>query len=34
MTVEERLALRDYRTEEQVQVTVSIVVMIDGQNFQ
>ncbi len=33
VTVEERLALRDYRTEEQVQVTVSVAVMIgDGQN--
>ena len=33
VTVEERLALRDYRTEEQVQVTVSVAVLIgDGQN--
>jgi diguanylate cyclase (GGDEF)-like protein len=31
VTVEERLALRDYRTEEQVQVTVSVAVLIgDG----
>jgi diguanylate cyclase (GGDEF)-like protein len=28
VTVEERLALRDYRTEEQVQVTVSVAVLI------
>jgi diguanylate cyclase (GGDEF)-like protein len=33
VTVEERLALRDYRTEEQVQVTVSVAVLIgDGQS--
>jgi diguanylate cyclase (GGDEF)-like protein len=33
VTVEERLALRDYRTEEHVQVTVSVAVLIsDGQN--
>lgn len=33
VTVEERLALRDYRTEEQVQVTVSVAVLIgDGAN--
>jgi diguanylate cyclase (GGDEF)-like protein len=33
VTVEERLALRDYRTEEQVQVTVSVAVLIGvGQN--
>jgi diguanylate cyclase (GGDEF)-like protein len=33
VTIEERLALRDYRTEEQVQVTVSVAVLIgDGQN--
>ena len=33
VTVEERLALRDYRTEEQVQVTVSVAALIgDGQN--
>jgi diguanylate cyclase (GGDEF)-like protein len=33
VTVEERLALRDYRTEEHVQVTVSVAVLIgDGQS--
>src|SRR5437867_1823569 len=33
VTVEERLALRDYRTEEHVKVTVSVAVLIsDGQN--
>jgi diguanylate cyclase (GGDEF)-like protein len=33
VTVEERLALRDYRTEEQVQVTVSVAILIgDGQS--
>ena len=33
VTVEERLALRDYRTEEQVKVTVSVAVLIsDGQS--
>jgi diguanylate cyclase (GGDEF)-like protein len=33
VTVEERLALRDYRTEEQVQVTVSVAAVIgDGSN--
>jgi diguanylate cyclase (GGDEF)-like protein len=33
VTVEERLALRDYRTEEQVHVTVSVAVLIgSGQN--
>jgi diguanylate cyclase (GGDEF)-like protein len=33
VTIEERLALRDYRTEEQVQVTVSVAVLIgDGLN--
>jgi GGDEF domain-containing protein len=33
VTVEERLALRDYRTEERVQVTVSVAVLIgDGQS--
>ena len=33
VTVEERLALRDYRTEEQVQVTVSVAALIgDGSN--
>ena len=32
VTIEERLALRDYRTEERVQVTVSVAVLIsDGQ---
>lgn len=31
-SVEERLALRDYRTETQVQVTVSVAVLIGGQN--